>query len=69
MGELAAFCTMVLEGYISAPPTMGSFWAEALMDVMARAATAIAARNVFFIVVILYRFEVQLARSFFGANL
>ena len=53
MGELAAFCTMVLVGYISAPPTVGSFWAEALMDVMARAATAIAARNVFFIVVIL----------------
>ena len=40
MGELAAFCTMFLVGYISAPPTMGSFWAEALMDVMARAATA-----------------------------
>src|SRR5271170_6374572 len=44
---------MVLVGYIVAPPTSGSFWAWALRDVMAKAATARVARNVFFIVVIL----------------
>ena len=65
MGELTAFSTMFFVGYISAPPTMGSFWAEALMDVMARAATAIAARSVFFMVVILCRSS-SLNWRFFG---
>jgi hypothetical protein len=37
-----------------APPTVGSFCAWALREVMARATMARAARKVFFIVVILY---------------
>src|ERR1700728_1788146 len=40
IGELTAFSTMVLEGYISAPPTVGSFCAYAEREVMAIAATA-----------------------------
>ena len=33
MGELTAFATMVLLGYMGAPPTVGSFiWAEAAME-------------------------------------
>ena len=52
MGELTAFSTMVLEGYIAAPPTMGSFmspiWAVAPNVVSASAARATDARNVFF---------------------
>ena len=36
MGELIAFCTMVLLAYMGAPPTSGSFWAEAVRVVAAR---------------------------------
>src|ERR1700729_766562 len=54
IGELTAFSTMVLVGYMSAPPTVGFFGAWALNEVMAIAATARVARNVFFIVFILY---------------
>src|SRR5277367_6448112 len=68
IGELAAFSTMVLVGYIVAPPTVGSFCAWALREVRARAAAASVARRVFFIVVILlsfgYRSEFLKARPF-----
>src|SRR5665213_3451006 len=49
IGEFTAFSTMVLDGDMAAPPTMGSFiCADALNEVIARAATAIVARSVFF---------------------
>jgi hypothetical protein len=61
IGELTAFSTMVLEGYIAAPPTMGSFMsicAVALNVVTAKAAAARDARNVFFMV-----FPFKMAKS------
>ena len=54
IGELTAFSTMVLLGYMAAPPTVGSCCARALREVMARTAMARVARTVFFMVVILY---------------
>jgi hypothetical protein len=54
MGEFAAFSTIVLVGYISAPPTIGSFiCAETVPAVIARAITAIP-NIVFFIRFVLY---------------
>src|SRR6202035_3623953 len=67
IGELTAFSTMVLLGYISAPPTVGFFCAWALSEVMAMAATARAERKVFFIVVILLLFLIYKTRPDFRA--
>jgi hypothetical protein len=54
MGELTAFSTMFLVGYIAAPPTVGSaFWATAETDVRAIAAPAIRVSRDFFIGVFL----------------
>ena len=48
MGELTAFSTIVLVGYMSAPPTLGSvIWAEAWRDVRARTAAAAEAKRLF----------------------
>ena len=56
IGELSAFSTMVLEGNIAAPPTIGSLMpavapicATALHIVTANAATAMEVSHVFFI--------------------
>src|SRR5580658_7739362 len=54
MGEFTAFCTMVLFGYIGAPPTSGSFCAEAVRQAAASVTAAIDAIKflmIFFIVI------------------
>src|SRR6185437_3071907 len=54
MGEFTAFCTMVVFGYMGAPPTFGSFCAEAVREATASVTAVIDASKflmIFFIVI------------------